>query len=157
MSAVSETLSRLYSGAASARGRHPAWRLLLSDLFLYGLVSAAALALDWGLLILLVKAGLYYQIASALSFTAGMLLAYAGSVVFIFGSRRQRGFAAEAIGFFAIGLLGLACNQALLFVFVHFAGLPVGLAKAPTAVCVFTFNFFARRTLLFAAEAGRAA
>ena len=38
--------------------------------------------------------------------------------------------------------------------FVHFAGLPVGIAKAPTAGFVFSFNFLARRTLLFVSEAG---
>jgi putative flippase GtrA len=129
--------------------RSAAMRLFASDLFGYGLVSAAALALDWGLLLAFVRAGVNYQIAAATSFTCGMFLAYAGSVLLIFRGRRQRNLATEAIGFFAIGFAGLALNQALLFVFVHSAGLHVGIAKAPTAVLVFTFNFFARRTLLF--------
>ncbi len=146
MSAV-DTLSHAESGAPLARSA--ALRVLMADLFGYGLVSAAALGLDWGLLIALVKAGVNYQVASAMSFTLGMLLAYAGSVLLIFRGRRQRSIGAEAIGFFAIGFLGLALNQALLFAFVHFAGLGVGLAKAPTAGFVFTFNFFVRRTLLF--------
>jgi len=155
MSAVTESVSR--QERAAWLPRHAALRLFASDLFGYGLVSAAALALDWGLLIAFVKAGLNYQIASAISFTLGMLLAYAGSVRLVFRGRRQRSRGAEAIGFFAIGFLGLALNQALLFTFVHFAALPVGLAKAPTAGLVFTFNFFARRTLLFVTETGRTA
>jgi hypothetical protein len=32
---------------------------------------------------------------------------------------------------------------------VHFGSLHVGIAKAPTAACVFGFNFIARRALLF--------
>ena len=145
--------ARPESDAAPAP-RRAALRVLVSDLFGYGLVSAAALALDWGLLVTFVKAGMNYQIAAATSFTLGMLLAYAGSVLLIFRGRRERSLGAEAFGFFAIGFLGLALNQGLLFGFVHFAGLPVGLAKAPTAGCVFSFNFLARRTLLFAAKAG---
>jgi putative flippase GtrA len=150
VSAVAETISRA-ERAPLTRGK--SLRVLIADLFGYGLVSAAALGLDWGLLIAFVKAGMNYQIASALSFTLGMLLAYAGSVSLIFRGRRQRSMGAEAVGFFAIGFLGLALNQALLFGFVHFADLSVGLAKAPTAGFVFTFNFLARRTLLFVAEA----
>jgi putative flippase GtrA len=150
MSAV-DSISQTERGAPLARSK--SLRVLISDLFGYGLVSAVALGLDWGLLIAFVKAGLNYQVASAISFTLGMLLAYAGSVLLIFRGRRQRSIGAEAIGFFAIGFLGLALNQALLFTFVHFAGLGVGLAKAPTAGFVFTFNFFARRTLLFVSEA----
>jgi putative flippase GtrA len=117
------------------------------------LARTRSLGLDWGLLVAFVRAGMNYQIASVISFTLGMLLAYAGSILLIFRGRRQRSMGAEAFGFFAIGFLGLALNQALLFAFVHFGGLGVGLAKAPTAGFVFTFNFFSRRTLLFVSEA----
>ncbi len=153
MSAVAEALTHQASGAAPET-RRARLRLLVSDLLGYGLVSAAALALDWGLLVALVKGGVNYQIAAPTSFTLGMLLAYAGSVLLIFRGRRQRSLGAEALVFFAIGFLGLALNQGLLFGFVHFAGLPVGIAKAPTAGFVFSFNFLARRTLLFVSEAG---
>jgi putative flippase GtrA len=151
VSAVVESFPRAERAVPLDR-RASLWRLV-SDLFAYGLVSAAALALDWGLLVTLVRGEVDYQIAGAMSFTAGMLVAYAGSVLFVFNDRRQRSLAAEAIGFFAIGFLGLACNQTLLFVFVYFGGLGVGLAKAPTAALVFTFNFVARRTLLFSSNA----
>ncbi len=131
--------------------RHEAARLFTSDLFGYGLCSATALALDWSLLILFVKAGVYYLVAAALSFMAGMLLAYVGSIFFVFRGRRARRLRAEVAGFFAIGLAGLALNQILIFAFVHGCRLDVAIAKAPTAACIFLFNFLLRRTLLFAA------
>ena len=62
---------------------------------------------------------------------------------------------AEVLGFFAIGLVGLALNQVLLFMFVHFCKLDVGFAKAPTAASVFMFNFLLRRALLFVASPRR--
>ncbi len=136
--------------APAEKPRNAAARLFVSDLVGYGLCSAAALALDWGLLILLVKLGVNYLAAAATSFTAGMVLAYFGSTLFVYRGRRTHRLRTEILGFFSIGFAGLACNQVLLFVFVHFCGLEVGLAKAPTAVCFFLFNFLLRRTLLFA-------
>lgn len=137
--------------------RVAALRLLASDFFGYGLVSAGALALDWSLLLILVHmGGVNYQIAGATSFSCGMMFAYVGSVVFVFKDRRRQSIGREAIGFFVIGFLGLALNQIMLFGLVHFAALPVGLAKAPTAGVVFSFNFLARRSLLFVNLDGRA-
>ncbi|MGB7126195.1 MAG: GtrA family protein [Methylovirgula sp.] len=141
----------LASGGGSRQEWRAGARLLASDLAGYGVCSAAALALDWSLLILLVQAGVYYLLASTISFTAGLVLAYAGSVLFVFRGRRARTVRAEIAGFVGIGIAGLALNQVLLFFFVHGCGLEVALAKAPTAACVFTFNFLLRRALLFTA------
>ncbi len=125
-------------------------RRFFSDLVRYGLCSAAALGLDWGLLVGLVALGVDYLAAAAKSFCAGMALAYFGSIVFVFPDRRGRGMLTEAAGFVAIGFAGLLCNEALLWIFVSGLGLNVALAKAPTAACVFLFNFLLRRSLVFA-------
>lgn len=121
----------------------------IDDLWRYGLCSALALALDWGLLVLLVSLGVNYLIAATTSFCAGMLLAYFGSVRFVFSDRRTQPPLAEAIAFFVIGFLGLGVNVLLLFAFVKLFGIPVAIAKAPTVIGVFTFNFLTRRMLLF--------
>jgi len=135
--------------ARAADLRDEATRQFVGDLFRYGLCSAAALALDWGLLLALTRAGLNYLLAATLSFLAGMVLAYVGSVVFVYRGRRVYPVLTEAIGFFLIGIAGLFVNILLLFIFVKGFGLAVGLAKAPTAVGVFLFNFLVRRMLLF--------
>lgn len=122
----------------------------VTDLWRYGLCSLLALGLDWGLLMVLVHAGMNYLVAAAISFTTGMVFAYFGSVAFVYRGRRAYPVLTEAIGFFLIGLAGLLVNVALLFFFVKLCGLSVGLAKAPTALFVFLFNFLVRRTLLFA-------
>jgi putative flippase GtrA len=138
------------SGALLCPEGRKALRVFASDLFGYGLCSAAALALDWSLLILLIKLGMNYLVAAPISFMAGMVLAYVGSVLFVFQGRRARRMTTEILGFFLVGLAGLAINQVLIFVFVHVCGCEVGIAKAPTAACVFGFNFLLRRALLFA-------
>jgi putative flippase GtrA len=123
-------------------------RQVVTDLVRYGLVSAVALALDCGLLFFLVSLGVHYQIAAAVSFIAGMGMAYMGSLAFVFRGRRSHRLTIEAIGFFAIGFAGLFLNQVLLFCLVS-GGIGLGLAKPATAACVFMFNFTARRSLLF--------
>lgn len=122
----------------------------ISDLWRYGLCSLLALGVDWGLLVALVHAGMNYLVAATLSFSVGMVFAYFGSIVFVYRGRRAYQVPAEAIGFFLIGLAGLLVNVLLLFAFVKLCGLSVGLAKMPTALAVFLFNFLVRRTLLFA-------
>lgn len=126
---------------------------LLTDLWRYGLCSALALAVDWGLMLAFIRLGLNYLTAATISFLIGMAVAYVGSILFVYRGRRTYPAAAEAFGFVLVGVAGLVVNAALLFAFVKFAGLSAGVAKAPTAIGVFVFNFAARRALLFTGRA----
>ena len=123
---------------------------VLLDLSGYGLVSIVALGCDWGLLIGLDGAGLPYLAASTISFSVGTVVAYALSIRLVFPTRRAVSREAEAGGFFAVGIVGLILTQAMLFVLVSKFGLAAGIAKAPTAILVFLFNFACRRGLVFA-------
>lgn len=125
---------------------------LLTDLWLYGLCSVVALAVDWGLMLGLIRLGLNYLAAATMSFLVGMVVAYVGSVLFVYRGRRSYPAIAEAVGFVLVGIGGLVINALLIFVFVKFAGLSAGVAKAPTAIGVFFFNFAARRALLFTGQ-----
>lgn len=116
----------------------------------YGLASALALGVDYGLLVLLAKQfGVHYQVAASLSFSAGLIVAYTLSTAVVFKGRAKYGAGGEFVGFLLTGLAGLALNQTLLFAFVDGLHIPVEYAKAPTAGLVFTFNFLSRRFLLF--------
>jgi putative flippase GtrA len=127
--------------------------LLARDLFGYGLASAAALALDWGLLYFLMsRFGMCYLVAAAIGFCAGMAVSYGLSIFVVFRGRRSTPPPTEAMGFVAIGLAGLLVNELLLALFVTAFGLSPLVAKAPTAGLVFLFNFLSRRSLLFAAR-----
>ena len=142
---------------AAGSARHAATGIprVVVDLAGYGLVSVVALACDWGLLVGLAAAGLPYLAASTISFAVGMAVAYALSIRFVFPTRRALTREAEAGGFFAVGMLGLVLTQVLLFLLVSKLGMPVALAKAPTAIVVFLFNFVCRRRLVFAGTDGR--
>jgi putative flippase GtrA len=123
---------------------------LAIDLIRYGACSAAALALDYGLLLLLSQAlGLHYLLASAIGFLSGLTLAYVLSIAFVFKGRRTLAAPHEFAGFAAIGVAGLGLTQVLLACLVGGLGLSVALAKPMTALVVFMFNFGLRRATLF--------
>jgi putative flippase GtrA len=126
--------------------------VFLKDLVGYGLCSAAALVLDCGLLFGLTSMGLNYLPAAAIGFFSGMVLAYLLSIRFVYADRRSPNHAWEAFGFFIIGIAGLALNQVLLFGFVDGLDLSLALAKGLTTLCVFLFNFAARRSVLFSSS-----
>lgn len=134
--------------ACAARDRNLA--RLFVDLVKYGFASAAALALDYGLLLLVHHVfGVAYLVAAAIGFCGGLALVYLLSVRFVFDDRRTMRPVEEFGAFFAIGVAGLLLNEAFLYLFVETLTLAPALAKIPTAGLVFAFNFTARRALLF--------
>src|SRR5262249_13294711 len=89
----------------------------------YFLASAAALALDYGLLVSLTEFGrLNYLASAAIGFTAGLVLNYMLSVRFVFRERRLESRRLEILGFALIGLAGLALNEVLMMALVEWAG-----------------------------------
>lgn len=132
----------------------PIWRLLpegFRELILYGLVSAAALAVDWGLLVVLTWAGVDYLLASGVGFCFGIGVAYVLSIRLVFAHRPIADRWREFTGFLGVGLAGLLLTQGLMIVGVEAFGMAPASAKGPTACLVFLFNFTVRRALLFRA------
>ena len=125
-------------------------RRLAGESFKYLLASALAFALDFAVLVGLTElAGLHYLIAAACGFTAGLVLTYVLSVAFIFQERRLRSRGLQFAVFAGIGLLGLALTEILMALVVGRFGVNYALAKLLVAGASFTFNFAARRVILF--------
>jgi putative flippase GtrA len=130
------------------------WRRLpegLRELVLYGLASALALGVDWGLLLVLTKLGVNYLVASGTGFTSGIAVTYLLSISVVFRHRPVADRKREFVGFLAVGLAGLILTQGLMALWVERLHMTPGLAKIPTAGIVFLFNFTVRRALLFRA------
>ena len=122
----------------------------LFELFKYGLASGAALAVDWGLLVLLTTVGgLHYLTSAAISFCTGGVVVYVLSIGFVFRLRRFAEARIEFALFFVIGLVGLVLTQLILRLLVDGAGLNFAVAKLPTAGIVFMFDYTVRRAILF--------
>jgi putative flippase GtrA len=141
-------------GDTRARWMRPSARLvrIFHESWKYFLVSAMALAIDWGLLVGLTEwARLNYLISAAIGFCAGLVLNYLLSVALVFRERRLQSRWLEFLGFFVIGALGLGLNEILMKLFVETVGLGYALAKLPATGVGFLFNFGSRRLLLFTA------
>ena len=121
----------------------------LREFVLYGLASAVALGVDWGLLVALTRVGVNYLAAAAVGFVFGVTVAYALSIAFVFRDRPVADRRREFAGFLAVGLAGLLLTQGLMALWVEALRLTPAVAKAPTAAIVFLFNFSVRRALLF--------
>ena len=125
---------------------HPTARQLLKT----AVASQAAFWLDFGILALLTEAaGLHYLASAAIAFLAGTTVSYVLSVVWVFDSRRVASKAAEYALFVLVGAVGLALNEALLWVFTETLGLHYLISKILAATLIFGWNFAARKLLLF--------
>lgn len=124
------------------------------DMIRYAAASVFALALDYGVLMLLTKGfDVDYLAAAAAGFLSGLALIYLLSVRYVFEGRRRRAPRVEMAGFLITGVVGLMLTEALMHFFVGRLGLSLSLGKAATAGFVFMFNFISRRSLLFKTSA----
>ncbi len=125
--------------------KHIAW-----EAFRYSMAAGVALVVDMGLLWLLVeKFGWYYLAAATASFIAGSVIVYVLSVAFVFRHRSVEDRRVEFGVFFAIGVIGVLINLAVMKVAVDGFGLYYMVAKLVSVFFTFTANFGLRRVLLF--------
>jgi putative flippase GtrA len=125
-------------------------RTLIRESAGYAAAGVVALALDVGLLALLVNVfDWQYLVAAATSFTAGGVLLYLICVRLVFRFRRVKNRAIELPTFVALGLIGLTINGLVIYFAVETAGLSLIPAKLVAAGCTFGINFVLRRLVLF--------
>jgi putative flippase GtrA len=130
---------------------------LIREAVLYSAASGVALAVDVGLLWLLVEqAHLHYLLAATVAFLAGTAVVYALSVAAIFRHRRVQDRRVEFSVFAAIGVLGLLVNLTVLKVAVDGFGAHYLVGKFISIFFTFSLNFGLRRTLLFSAPSSPA-
>lgn len=116
----------------------------------YLLASAVAFATDFAAYVGLIRlAGWHYLLAAPAGFALGLLVVYVLSVRWVFHVRRVQNARVEFALFAAIGLLGMAINEAVIYAAVEHARLSFELAKVASAAVVFSINFALRKALLF--------
>ena len=116
----------------------------------YFVASAAAFAVDFGLYVALVRLGeIHYLVAAPIAFALGLATIYALSIRWVFGKRRLDDARVEFAVFAAIGVGGMALNQAALYTGVELLSLSYEFAKLASTAIVFCFNFILRKLLLF--------
>lgn len=119
----------------------------------YFFVGGAAAALDFAVFALLTKVvHLAWFWSAVASFVLATLINYLLSIRFVFqsGARFSRKHH-EVTLVFLVSLIGLAINQAVLWVCIDRAHFALLLAKVVGTGVVFFWNYFARRHFVFKA------
>jgi len=122
----------------------------LLEFFKYGIVGFLAFLVDFGFLVILKELlHIYYLIAAAISFTAGLTLNYLLSITWVFKNRKLKNKTAEFIIFALVGVVGLGLNEIFLWFFTDITHLYYLYSKLLATGLVFLWNFIARKSLLF--------
>jgi putative flippase GtrA len=134
------------SGLLAPKGL-PAYREFLRS----AIVSSLSFGLDFLTCMLIVeRTGMGYLGATAISFTAGTLMNYLLSVIWVFGRGRIESWHLELLAFLGIAAIGLLLNDAAMYLFTGRLGIHYLVSRVMSATSVFFFNFAARKYLLFA-------
>ena len=122
----------------------------LHEFIRYVVASAIALILDIATLSFLTSiVEVPYLISGAIAFLVGLTSVYFLSVRWVFAERTLSNPWAEFLLFAGIGVVGLAINEAILYVFTSLFGFFYLVSKIASVVFVFTWNFGARKIFLF--------
>lgn len=123
---------------------------LLVQFVRYFFVGGFAFVVDFGLLYILTEyAGLHYLLSATLSFIAGLLVNYIISCLWVFNGSKFKNRLVEFLFFAAIGVVGLALNDTLIWLFTDYIGTHYMFSKIVAAAMVYLWNFFARKYLVF--------
>ncbi len=115
----------------------------------FGLVGIISLLADYGFLVFLVEMlGVDYFKACAFSYTLSVLVNYVLSMRYVFHGRDDISKAKEATIYFVLSLIGLVCNQIIMWVAVDMLGIFYGLAKLLSTAMVTGYNFVSRKKFL---------
>lgn len=123
---------------------------LLVQFVRYFFVGGFAFVVDFGLLYILTEyARLHYLLSATLSFIAGLLVNYIISCLWVFNGSKFKNRLVEFLFFAAIGVVGLALNDTLIWLFTDCIGTHYMFSKIVAAAMVYLWNFFARKYLVF--------
>jgi putative flippase GtrA len=123
---------------------------LLIQLFRYTFVGGFAFVVDFSLLFTLTEyAGIHYLISTAIALTAGLVINYLLSVLWVFDKRKLNNKSVEFSLFAIIGIGGLILSELLIWTFTEFAGFHYLLSKIISTGVVYLWNFFVRKYILF--------
>ena len=134
--------------AALLKGRTSDVRI---QLVRYLVSGGTAFLVDAGLLALLTECfgREHLLLWTAIAFSAGLVITYLFSILWVFDKRNLKSRAAEMSVFALIGVSGLGLTELLMWLFADKAGIHYMIAKVITTVLVFFWNFAAKKLLLF--------
>lgn len=120
------------------------------QLFRYGIVAVCSLAVDITILAGLTElVHMHYITAATIGFIAGLVVNYYLSIKWIFHNPKVKKRSTEFTVVALIGTFGLIINDTLLWFLTSEIGMYYLYSKLIACVCVFFYNFFVRRAILY--------
>ena len=126
------------------------FNMFLQEYYKYIIAGIFVTVVDFSVLIFLTEyCNFYHMYSAAMAFVMASILHYYLSVSFVFKNRifHKKGF--EFLIFFIIGLLGLIFFLVFFYLFTDVIGVYYIFSKIFASGISFTFNFLARKILLF--------
>lgn len=116
----------------------------------YMVSGGVAFVVDASLLYILTEwLGLHYLLSTLLSYSVGLMITYAFSILWVFDYRSVESRALEFSVFAVIGVIGLGLTSLCMWLFTSGLGFHYLLSKIITTIIVFVWNFIMKKFLLF--------
>ena len=113
-------------------------------------VGGLATIVDFGFLYFFTEfVNIYYLTSAALAFILGLTTNYILSIVWVFNRRKFTKKWLEFVIFAIIGIAGLILNELIIWFFTEYVHFHYLLSKAVSTIVVFSWNFLARKFILF--------
>lgn len=115
----------------------------------YLFVGGLAFVVDFGLLYVCTTfLHIHYLISAAVGFTAGLIINYLLSKIWVFSKSKYNDTKAFLL-FALVGVIGLGFNELLMYLFTDLMHYWFMLSKIIATILVFIWNFAARKILVF--------
>ncbi len=117
---------------------------------LYFLVGAGATIVEWiAFYVFNGLAGIHYAVSTTLAFTVSTLANWFFGRIALFRKGDARGIVHELVSIYAVSILGLAANLAIMWVAIELMRTPDMLAKMIATGIVFIGNFAVRKFWIY--------
>jgi len=113
----------------------------------YFFVGGIAAVVNIGALFVLKESGVNLIVANIIGFTLGLIVNYLLSRKFVFAKEKMENGIFEFVSYAVIGVIGLAIDTFLVWLFTEQIGMWYIISKVLSTVIVFVWNFVARKVL----------
>lgn len=124
--------------------------LVMRQFIKYTIVGGSAFFVDYSLLYILTNyLKMNYLLAAACAFSAGLVINYILSIIWVFDNRNIDNPMLEFLIFTGIGIVGLFLNECLLWVFTDWLQIHYMVSKIYATAILYVTNFMLRKVILF--------
>ena len=122
---------------------------LVAQIMKFGVVGVIAFFIDFGVMVFLTEVFGMNPVASAtISFTVSVVFNYLASMRYVFQHREGMSRTREFVIFVVLSVIGLAINDALMWVGTEWASFDYRLVKIFATAVVMVWNFVTRKVFL---------